>query len=933
MPEFPDPAGRLASAYEDFNAFLVSAGIPSGKYPVVMRQTETATGLWNAGYDGAAGKFEALPAGAPAALRESCAITVEHGGVIVSAGDTEGIRRGIIHLENMLLDNGGPFLALGTVARVPWVRTRLSRCFYGPIKRPPKNRDELADGVDYYPDNYLNRLAHEGVNGLWLTITFRDTIPSKILPELGSVTPQRLDKLRRTAAKCLRYGIKTYVFCIEPAAWRVDDPALRAHPELGGYQVGDQVSFCPSSAIGRDYLREAANTMFRAVPELGGIVACCYGERLTHCASSGIHACPRCSRHPRWQALVTTVSAMAEGMHAVNPRAELIAMLYYPASQGRKTTRFSWGAEGINEAARNMPENVCMQLNFESTGGEKQLGKWRTANDYWLSYVGPSALFKACARQAVGRGARMFAKLQVGCSHEVATAPCVPAPGIIYDKYRQMRQMGVSGAMQCWYFGNFPSVMTRAAGELSFDPAPETKAEFLRKLARREWGANWRNVAKAWRWFEKGYRQYPLNLQMSYYGPMHDGVVWPLYLIPRQLPLAPTWLLQYPPSGDRIGEALGSAHTLDEAIILCRRMVRYWSKGTELLKRVMPAAAGSHERERDVRTALALNLQFRSGLNILTFYSLRECLVEERSRKRALKILKKMADIVKNELVIDRELLPLCEAESALGFHSEAEGYKYFPAKIRWRMTKLEKLLKEEFPQVEKALLNGERLFDEYTGAKLTGPVYHCRRLNSAPPMDGAIHKGPWLTLPKEICAARPELEQAPSENDLEWARARTATWSAGYAHEALYVGVECKEPDMEAIRAAFARNQEDLVLLKYDVRVRLAPQRNFPGCGILVHVNGHSMFTGFAGGFADLCETAVWHGSDTWSVAFRIPWRALAPTQRPLRGARWRMQIIRRSQRAGDKRALFWKAPRMAASRLMHDDNPATDFGWIVFE
>ena len=30
------------------------------------------------------------------------------------------------------------------------------------------------DDVDYYPDAYLNRLAHEGVNGLWLSVEWKD---------------------------------------------------------------------------------------------------------------------------------------------------------------------------------------------------------------------------------------------------------------------------------------------------------------------------------------------------------------------------------------------------------------------------------------------------------------------------------------------------------------------------------------------------------------------------------------------------------------------------------------------------------------------------------------------------------------------------------------------------------------------------------------
>ena len=46
-------------------------------------------------------------------------------------------------------------------------------------------RDELMDNVDYYPDQYLNRLAHEGVNGLWLTIEFRDLVATTYTPDAG----------------------------------------------------------------------------------------------------------------------------------------------------------------------------------------------------------------------------------------------------------------------------------------------------------------------------------------------------------------------------------------------------------------------------------------------------------------------------------------------------------------------------------------------------------------------------------------------------------------------------------------------------------------------------------------------------------------------------------------------------------------------------
>ena len=71
------------------------------------------------------------------------------------------------------------------------------------------------DDVDYYPDAYLDRLAREGVNGLWLTIEFAD-FSRELTGELPDGAERRIAKLRRTVEKCARHGIKVWIFCIEP---------------------------------------------------------------------------------------------------------------------------------------------------------------------------------------------------------------------------------------------------------------------------------------------------------------------------------------------------------------------------------------------------------------------------------------------------------------------------------------------------------------------------------------------------------------------------------------------------------------------------------------------------------------------------------------------------------------------------------------------
>ena len=79
--------------------------------------------------------------------------------------------------------------------------------------------------------------------------------------------------------------------------------------------------------------------------------------------------------------------------------------------------------------------------------------------------------------------------------------------------------------------------------------------------------------------------------------------------------------------------------------------------------------------------------------------------------------------IIEEEIDLNKELLELCRSDSRLGFHSEAEGYKYFPDKIIWRMGELEKVLKNDIPEIKKQILNDEPLFPGYTGMEPSEPV------------------------------------------------------------------------------------------------------------------------------------------------------------------------------------------------------------------
>ena len=469
---------------------------------------------------------------------------------------------------------------------------------------------------------------------MWLTVEFRDLVSTTYTPDAGKDGEKRLAKLEETVDKCLRYGIRTYIFCIEPRAWDPGKPVIRKYPELAGAPVGKGSLFCPMSKTAHDYLYETVNKIFKTVPDLGGMINITHGERGTTCLSS-YHAHPtdikakltvpdvHIRNHGRY--LYASMSAMEKGMHDAAPEAELISWLYMPQPQRFLTGDSYKLGEWVYDLPAHTPKGVILQFNFESGVSSYRVWKIIVGGDYWISNPGPSARFVRIANVARENRTKVSAKIQTGNSHEVATVPFVPVPSLMYRKFSAMRNLGVSHTMLCWYFGNYPGLMNKAAGLLSMEPFPKNEDLFLNQLASIYWKKeDISKVIEAWKLFSDGYQNYPLVNLFQYYGPIHDGPVWPLLLKPADLPLSPTWQIgssttrqPWPPSGDRIGESIGEVLTQDKQLRAARRMSTAWESGAKILSGLEPLYKSEPERLLDIGVAQALSIQFRSGYNIL----------------------------------------------------------------------------------------------------------------------------------------------------------------------------------------------------------------------------------------------------------------------------------------------------------------------------
>jgi hypothetical protein len=842
-------SGDAVNALADFARFCADAGLP----------TDRGIGVH-------------LSAGDLRTPEASC-VNVHADGCEIVVADAAGVRRALVWIEEEMLRRGGTFLPIGGTERAPALRTRLLLEYQALAK-------DCAEGL---PDAYLNRIAHCGVNALLLPVG--RVAGSPVTTLLDPLPDAFVDALRTRIERYARYGIRLFIYAIEP------------HPRR---ERNGSMFSCTSSPGRRAELEAGMRRLFAEAPGLGGIVVICVGERPSHCFSMAPpnhlmrNRCPQCGERDANEVLAEVLETIERGVHSAAPDAEFIAWPY--------TQSAVWGEHATIDFAPHTPERVCLIHNFEQGGRPEQLGKVRRTDDYWLSYPGPSALFTACAEGAHNAGRDLYAKVAVSCGHEIASVPYIPVPGLLYRKFRGVRAAGCQGVFMNWESGNAPSLMLRAAGELNFGPFPESEEAFLLALAERDWGEHAAKVVRAWQAFADAYEHFPATIGFSYFGPMHNGAAWPLYLQPADLPLPRNWMPDRF-SGDRIGDCLGY-HSIDEAITLCRRMLERWQRGTHILAPLRERFAGDPARALDIAIALALACHFESGVNILTFYGLREKLATARD-EQARELLRRMHALVVDEKDVSGRLADLCDAFPDLGYCPEAGEHKYSAAKLRWRIGTLDRLLAEAFPRVAARLAAGESAFAAGADIAPQGPVLVGRRLAG-----DAADAATWTNI--------------ADTGDFAAPSSRSTSCAAAWDDDTLYLRFACAEPDMAAL---YCETEDKTVIVDDDhVWVTAEASQFEDGMKFKVNARGAREFVpfrpmgvrpvtpGWALPRSPQPESSyrwradVQHGAAAWYAVLRLPICFLE--ERGLSGRALRLNLGRRTRRGATVEQAIWASP-----------------------
>ncbi len=542
--------------------------------------------------------------------------------------------------------------------------------------------EEAWDVAEVYTDRELEAIREQGFNAIWVHVQLNHIVRTDIFPELGTYAEEFQRRLNLLIGRAEKHGIKVYFYMQIPRGLPAEHPLWKSHPECGGlpdlYEDNKEekilmIPMCTSVPLVGNYLREASRELARKIPHIAGVILITASEYPSHCYGragrikpDGTFApvdCPRCTQYAPGEIIVNVLHYVSNGIHEIQPSVKVVA--------------WNWSWNFFEESPcvgilRKLPRDVELLVDFECGG---HLPEGTPVEEYSISYAGPSERFLETCSEAAKCGKNVYAKLQLGTTHELAVVPNLPLIGNIRRKALNLLKAKAAGFMGCWNFGNMPSANV-AAFQYFFEH-PDAGLESFAKKYFSDCAET--KVAGAWRKFAEAMQFFPFCNSWLYYGPMNFSPAVPLNPGPLSgIPGGRSWL-STPVRGDDIGKAF-TAFTPDETIEKLDRLVILWDEAVELLRSGLFSSRTVHAEE-ELSSALAAGLLFRSSLHFVQAYRLKSSWTDA-SMKEWLKI----ACVERENL---KKLLSVVESDPRIGYHIEAHEYLFTEKDVRGKIQAL----------------------------------------------------------------------------------------------------------------------------------------------------------------------------------------------------------------------------------------------------
>ena len=303
-----------------------------------------------------------------------------------------------------------------------------------------------VDSESYCSDEMLESYRRLGINGIWTqAILFRVT-RFPFAPQMSEGWEKRLENMKKFSDRLNKFGIKLYLYLNEPRS--MPHEFFEKYPGLrGAVHRETKVSLCTSTPEVQNFLKDAVETVCRAVPELGGLFTITRSENQTNCyshAPDGECGCPRCSKRPLADVIAEVHACIREGADRVDKNIKVFA--------------WSWAWSRYNlDIIKRLPERVIVISQSERDVPFEIGGVKGHVEDYSMGQIGPGERAVSEWDEAKACGLETGAKVQVNTTWEGSTVPALPLAPLIEEHIGKIRAQGVRHLLLSWTLGGYPS--------------------------------------------------------------------------------------------------------------------------------------------------------------------------------------------------------------------------------------------------------------------------------------------------------------------------------------------------------------------------------------------------------------------------------------------------------------------------------------------
>ncbi len=467
------------------------------------------TRLWVPGGPAGGGLIAlAEEGGGDPAVPESFTLAVGPGRVEVRGADARGLRDGIARLVDLIGLRRAPLLATGSTTYRPRLLVRL-----GAVPHLGSHRDLVFLGY--------NAIFASG--GDLYAFSRSEAIPALI--SRRSPTPVQ------PATEARQYGLKTFAFLNTRQKFPKDHPVFIDHPDIRGaltWSADGEYTICTEHPLVQRYLSESVEGLFRADPELDGVVLIIGGEGFYHCfmrpygVAKGHTNCPRCEALGPDTVVANLVNLLGAAARRVNPKALAVAWPY--------SAEHVWSADRAQRGfiEKLGPGGAIFTEIEKDEWIEKEDGVRKHLWDYSIDLIGPGGRAAEQVAACRAAGVPIFMKSEPELGFEAARLPHVPCLDRWVDRAEALVACGADGA---WVFPAFRPLYGCSAAEINkhfwWDPVPDREV-VLQGLAARIAGAQGGpHLRRAWSLVSAAIPCSP-ELPPYYTGPTYTGPAHPM---------------------------------------------------------------------------------------------------------------------------------------------------------------------------------------------------------------------------------------------------------------------------------------------------------------------------------------------------------------------------------------------------------------------